>query len=127
VATRTLGIVTILACSVGIMGASPTALRPFDPVAFQGAVEATAKELLLPGAMVLLRTPQGEFAFGYGSTELGVTSPPRADTHFRVASNTKNFDQVALRASPAPRSSVQPSANSGIPHGPVCHFWPART
>jgi len=42
------------------------------------------------------RTPQGEFAFGYGSTELGVTSPPRADTHFRVASNTKTMTAAAI-------------------------------
>ena len=34
-------------------------------------MEATAKELMLPGTMVLLRTPQGEFVFGYGATELG--------------------------------------------------------
>jgi D-alanyl-D-alanine carboxypeptidase len=96
VATRILGIVIVVACSVGIMGVSPTALKPFDPVAFQGAVEATAKELLLPGAMVLLRTPQGEFAFGYGSTELGVTTPPRADTHFRAASNTKTMTAAVI-------------------------------
>src|SRR6516225_2431526 len=78
------------------MGASPTALKPFDPVAFQGAVEATAKELLLPGAMVLLRTPQGEFAFGYGSTELGMSTPPRAGTHFRIASNTKTMTAAVI-------------------------------
>ena len=35
-------------------------------------MEATAKELMLPGTMVLLHTPQGEFVFGYGATELGV-------------------------------------------------------
>ena len=34
-------------------------------------MEASAKELMVPGAMVLLRTPQGDFAFGYGATELG--------------------------------------------------------
>ena len=45
-------------------------------------MEGAAKELLLPGAMVLLQTPQGNFVFGYGTTELGVTKPPRADTHF---------------------------------------------
>jgi D-alanyl-D-alanine carboxypeptidase len=84
VATRTLGIVFAVACSGGIMAASPTALKPFDPAAFQAAVEATAKELLLPGAFVLLRTPQGEFAFGYGATELGGTTAPRGDTHFRA-------------------------------------------
>ena len=95
-ATRTLGIVIVVACSVGIMGASPTALKPFNRVAFQGAVEATAKELLLPGAMVLLRAPQGDFAFGYGATELGATSPPRRDTHFRIASNTKTMTAAAI-------------------------------
>jgi D-alanyl-D-alanine carboxypeptidase len=82
-------IVIVMAGCVGLMGASPAALKPFDPVALQAAVDATAKELLLPGAMVLLRTPQGEFAYGYGTTELGRRTPPRADTHFRAASNTK--------------------------------------
>jgi hypothetical protein len=62
-ATRTLGVVIVAACSFGIMGASPTALKPFDPIGFQSVVEATAKELLLPGAMVLLRTPQGAIPF----------------------------------------------------------------
>jgi D-alanyl-D-alanine carboxypeptidase len=59
-------------------------------------VEATGKELLLPGAMVLLRTKQGDFAFGYGATELGGTSPPRGDTHFRIASNTKTMTAAVI-------------------------------
>jgi len=63
-AIRTLGIVAVVACSVGVMGTSTTALKPFDPVALQATVEAMGKELLLPGAMVLLRTKQGDFAFG---------------------------------------------------------------
>lgn len=78
------------------MAAASTALKSFDPVAFQAAVEATAKELLLPGAMVLLRTPQGEFAFGYGATELAGTTAPRADTHFRAASNTKTMTAAVI-------------------------------
>jgi D-alanyl-D-alanine carboxypeptidase len=96
VATKIPAIVIVVACSVGIMGASPTTLKPFDPVAFQGAVEATAKELLVQGAMVLLHTPQGEFAFGYGSTELGGTTPPRGDMHFRIASNTKTMTAAVI-------------------------------
>ncbi len=76
--------------------AQKDALKPFDPVAFRGTVEATAKELQVPGAMVLLSTPRGEFAFGYGSTELGVTTPPRADTHFRAASNTKTMTAAVI-------------------------------
>jgi hypothetical protein len=54
-----LGIVVAVACSVSGTAEATTNLKPFDPVALQGVVEATAKELLLPGAMVLLRTPQG--------------------------------------------------------------------
>jgi D-alanyl-D-alanine carboxypeptidase len=54
-------------------------------------VDTTAKELLIPGAVVLLRTPQGEFTVTHGTTLLGATSPPRADTHFRIASNTKTM------------------------------------
>ena len=94
--TRILGIVLVTVCSAGAMGASAAALKPFDPVALQETVQATAKELMVPGAMVLLRTPQGEFAFGYGSTELGVTNPPRGDTHFRVASNTKTMTAAVI-------------------------------
>ena len=93
---RILGIVIVVACSVGGMRASATALKPIDPVALQATVEGLAKELLLPGAMVLLKTPQGNFVFGYGTTELGVTNPPRADTHFRIASMTKTMTAAVI-------------------------------
>jgi len=78
------------------MGASATNLKPIDPVALQGVVDALGKELLLPGAMVLLHTPQGDFAFAYGAMELGGTTPPRADTHFRIASNTKTMTAAVI-------------------------------
>ena len=94
--TRMLGIVVVMACSVGGMAASATNLKPIEPLALQGAVEAMGKEFMLPGAMVLLRTPQGDFVFGYGSTELGGTTPPRADTYFRVASNTKTMTAAVI-------------------------------
>lgn len=90
------GIVIVVVCSVGGMGASTTALKPIEPVALQDTVEAIAKELMVPGAMVLLHTPQGELVFGYGSTELGVTIPPHADTHFRIASNTKTMTAAVI-------------------------------
>ena len=51
---------------------------------------------MLPGAMVLLSTPQGDVVFGYGTTELGTTNPPRVDTHFRAASNTKTMTAAAI-------------------------------
>jgi D-alanyl-D-alanine carboxypeptidase len=94
--TRILGVVVALACSVSGTAEATTNLKPFDPAALRGVVETTAKALLLPGAMVLLRTPQGDFAFRYGATELGGTIPPRADTHFRAASNTKTMTAAVI-------------------------------
>jgi D-alanyl-D-alanine carboxypeptidase len=93
---RLLGIVVALACSVTGTAEATTNLKPFDPVALQGVAETIAKELLLPGAMVLLRTPRGDFAFGYGATELGGNIPPRADTHFRAASNTNTMTAAVI-------------------------------
>jgi D-alanyl-D-alanine carboxypeptidase len=94
--TRILGIVVAVACSIGGTAEATTNLKPFDPAALQSVVEATAKELLLPGVMVLLRTPKGDLAFGYGATELGGTTLPRADTHFRAASNTKTMTAAVI-------------------------------
>ena len=59
-------------------------------------LDNTAKELLIPGAVILLRTPQGEFTVTYGTTLLGATTPPRADTHFAVASNTKTMTAAVI-------------------------------
>jgi D-alanyl-D-alanine carboxypeptidase len=73
-----------------------TALKPIDQTSLQAMVETTAKELMIPGAVVLLRTPQGEFTLSYGTTLLGANSPPRADTHFRIASNTKTMTAAVI-------------------------------
>jgi D-alanyl-D-alanine carboxypeptidase len=94
--SRRLAIVAAVACSIGGMAASATNLKPIEPLTLQNTVAATAKELLLPGAMVLLRTPQGTFAFGVGATELGGTTPPSADTSFRIASNTKTMTAAVI-------------------------------
>jgi D-alanyl-D-alanine carboxypeptidase len=68
-----------------------SALKPIDQAGLQSMIAATARELLVPGAVVLLRTPHREFTVTYGTTLRGATIPPRADTHFRIASNTKTM------------------------------------
>src|SRR5438445_8043637 len=73
-----------------------SALKPIDKAALQTMVDTTAKELLIPGVVVLLRTPQGEFTISYGTTLLGANSLPRADTHFRIASNTKTMTAAVV-------------------------------
>src|SRR5437870_10563931 len=75
---------------------SSSALKPIDQAALQSMVNTTAKELLVPGAVVLLRAPQGKFTLTYGTTLLGATTQPRADTHFRIASNTKSMTAAVI-------------------------------
>jgi D-alanyl-D-alanine carboxypeptidase len=58
----------ITACSRPGSTAGSSALKPIDQAALQTMVDATAKELLIPGAVDLLRTPQGEYTVTYGTT-----------------------------------------------------------
>ena len=98
-----------------------SALKPIDQAALRTMVDTTAKELLIPGAVVLLRTPQGEFTVAYGTTLLGATSPPRADTHFRIASNTKTMTAavIVLLAQEGKLSLDDPVSKyvPGVPNG----------
>jgi D-alanyl-D-alanine carboxypeptidase len=73
-----------------------SALKRIDPKGFQAEVDAAAKKLMVPGAMVLLRTPQGDFTASFGTTELGAQTPPAANTHFRIASNTKTMTAALI-------------------------------
>lgn len=85
----------IASCSF-TSGPGRSALKPIDPAAFQAAVDAAAKELRVPGAVVLLRTPQGNFDAVVGTTKLGTRTPPDANTHFRIASNTKTMTSALI-------------------------------
>jgi D-alanyl-D-alanine carboxypeptidase len=46
--------------------------------------------------VVLLRSPQGNFEAVVGTTRLGVQTPPDANTHFRIASNTKTMTSALI-------------------------------
>jgi D-alanyl-D-alanine carboxypeptidase len=75
---------------------TPSALKPIDPAAFQTVVDAAAKKLLVPGAVVVLRTPQGNYDAVVGTTQLGAQTRPDANTHFRIASNTKTMTAALI-------------------------------
>ncbi|MFP5406091.1 MAG: serine hydrolase domain-containing protein, partial [Gammaproteobacteria bacterium] len=55
----------------------------------QNTVETLAKDMLVPGAVVILRSPNGNFQFTYGVTSYRGTQPTGFDQHIRVGSNTK--------------------------------------
>jgi len=86
---KTIGVAVVIATvsaatSRGTVSDSP-ALKPISPDALQALVDSTARELLVPGAVVLLRTPQHEFVARYGTTQLGTMNRPGLDTYFRIA------------------------------------------
>lgn len=93
----TAAIIVLFSAAAPLAAAEPpTALRIIDPARFQAVVDVAADELLVPGVMVLLRTPQGEFTARVGTTELGTETPPAPDTHFRIASNTKTMTAALI-------------------------------
>lgn len=89
-----------LACAALLAGgacdARASTLKQIDRAALQAMVSSTAQELGVPGALVLLRTPQGDFVATYGSTVRGTDTPPTTDTHFRIASNTKTMTAAII-------------------------------
>ncbi|MGA5465657.1 serine hydrolase domain-containing protein [Mycobacterium sp. NPDC050041] len=87
-------LLTVAGCSSSTDG--PTALKTIDGEAFQRVVDAAAKDLRVPGAMVLLQTPQGRFVAPFGTTEIGTMTPPTPQTHFRIASNTKTMTAALI-------------------------------
>ena len=96
-------------------------LKKIDREALQTMLDKTAKELLIPGAVIVLRTPQGEFTVTYGTTLLGAKSPPSTDTYFRVASNTKTMTSaVILQLAQESKLSLDDVVSNyvrGVPNG----------
>ena len=67
---------TAAGVSVPHAPAAGAGLRPMNQRTLQAIVRTTARELDLPGALVRLRTPQGEFTATYGTTRLGARIRP---------------------------------------------------
>ena len=84
--------------SAGATAATQTepGLRTIDQRALQALVDQSARALHVPGAVVLLRTPQGDFTATYGTTRLGSRIRPRGSTHFRIASITKTMTSAVI-------------------------------
>ncbi|MFL5337404.1 MAG: serine hydrolase domain-containing protein [Geminicoccaceae bacterium] len=76
--------------------AAGSALRPVSQSELEALLAKTARDLHVPGAVVHLRTPQAEFAAGYGTTRLGSGIRPRSHTFFRIASITKTMTSAVI-------------------------------
>lgn len=71
-------------------------MKTIDLAALRATVDATAKELLVPDAVVEVRTPQGDFTAAVGTTLRRADAPPGGDTHFRIASITKTMTSAVI-------------------------------
>lgn len=71
-------------------------VTPIDEAALQQALEQGAREFLLPGAVALLRTPDGTVTATYGTTERDGGEPVSLDDHIRVGSNTKTWTATVI-------------------------------
>lgn len=103
-ATGALAVATALTLA-GCAGATPTtgdatAETPsavtLDESRLTSAFEELAAEMLVPGAVMLIRTPQGDVERAYGTTEWAGSTPVTIDDHVRIGSNTKTWTGTVI-------------------------------
>jgi len=75
---------------------SAKSLDPALTANVTAAVEQTMKKLMVPGAVVLIRTKDGEYLKAFGTRRIGVNEPVTVDDHFRIGSNTKTLTGTVL-------------------------------
>ncbi len=63
---------------------------------FRSLIEPLMKEMLVPGAVVLARTPDAEFLGAFGARTLGGSDAVTTGDHFRIGSNTKTMTGTAV-------------------------------
>ncbi len=122
-----LAMVTLVltSCSTDTIGNS-TSTEPPAPLtiqqeSLQGTVTELADELLAPGVVVLIRSPQGDFQFAHGTTTVKGQTPISLADHARIGSNTKTFTATAILqlADEGRIDLTDPVADywSGVPNG----------
>ncbi len=103
------GTVMLASCTAASGGSSTPVATSAPPSSPEGEPTVTvdeaslvetfdrmAEEMHIPGAVLLLRTPEGEFAHTYGNRELGGDDPVTLDDHIRVGSNTKTMTGTVI-------------------------------
>jgi D-alanyl-D-alanine carboxypeptidase len=64
--------------------------------ALSSLVEQQVREMAVPAAIVLLRTPEETWTEAFGTRRVGVDDPVTTADHFRIGSNTKTMTGTAL-------------------------------
>ena len=91
-------IVAVLAANSFFLtpASAQSALKPVNQSELEATLAKLAGEMNVPGAVMLLRTPEGEFTATYGKRGLDDPTPVTVKDHIRVGSNTKTWTGTAI-------------------------------
>lgn len=99
-ATGTLGLGVLglnsVAAGCARTSGAPAAPEAGSTPALREDFEASARQLQTPGAVMLLRTPSGEFSAAYGSRTDTGSEPVTLADHVRIGSITKTFTGTVI-------------------------------
>jgi D-alanyl-D-alanine carboxypeptidase len=90
------------ACSAGSSpgrsssGGSTAGFTPINQMWLRIRVTAMAREMLVPGAVALVRSPAGEVSTTYGTTTVGGRVPVSLADHVRIGSITKTWTGTVI-------------------------------
>ena len=75
---------------------APAAPREIGEKALRATLESLAKEMRIPGVVVLVRLPEREFPLTYGTAEFGGGRPIKFEDHARIGSITKTWTATVI-------------------------------
>ncbi|OBA94428.1 D-alanyl-D-alanine carboxypeptidase [Mycobacteriaceae bacterium 1482268.1] len=75
---------------------STTGFSPIDQMRLRVRVASMAREMLVPGAVALVRSPAGEVSTTYGTSTVGGSVPVSLADHVRIGSITKTWTGTVI-------------------------------
>jgi D-alanyl-D-alanine carboxypeptidase len=90
------------ACSAGPSTSPPSSessiagSTPLNQMTLRMRVSSMARDMLVPAAVALVRSPAGEISTTYGTTTVGGTSPVSIADHVRIGSITKTWTGTVI-------------------------------
>lgn len=90
------GSATSSAPTTASAASSTVALQKIDLATLDGIVKSVAENLQIPGAVAILKTPDGDLTVKYGTGARGQNNPVDPAEHVRIGSNTKTMTGTVI-------------------------------
>ncbi|WP_137725103.1 serine hydrolase domain-containing protein [Prescottella subtropica] len=87
---------TTTATSQSVAATTTVALNTLDATALNDVVTRVAKDLQIPGAVAILKTPDSNLTVTYGTGTIGQSVPVDTAEHIRIGSNTKTMTGTVI-------------------------------